>query len=137
MVGTGFFLGRAKRFGEFRKERDGFLNFGVGAGLDFVARRQTEDQIDNFRSDPHSQSSLVGKPVLVRRPNALVVKKIFEFPEHRHVWLEAGEFLIVSRGVEHRPVADEEAHVLLFEPATTLNTGDVRDERTVDEPERI
>src|SRR5262245_31380807 len=37
----------------------------------------------------------------------------------RHVWLEEGEFLIVPRGVEHRPVADEEAHVLLFEPATT------------------
>ena len=43
----------------------------------------------------------------------------------------------MPRGVEHRPVAEEEAHVLLFEPATTLNTGDVRDERTVDEPERI
>jgi len=55
----------------------------------------------------------------------------------RHVWLEEGEFLIVPRGVEHRPVADEEAHVLLFEPASTLNTGDVRDERTVVEPERI
>jgi hypothetical protein len=47
------------------------------------------------------------------------------------------KFLIVPRGVEHRPVADEEAHVLLFEPATTLNTGNVRDGRTVDVPERI
>ncbi len=55
----------------------------------------------------------------------------------RQVWLEEGEFLGTTRGVEHRPVADEEAHVLLFEPAGTLNTGDVRDERTVDEPERI
>jgi mannose-6-phosphate isomerase-like protein (cupin superfamily) len=55
----------------------------------------------------------------------------------RQVWLEEGESLIVPRGVEHRPVAEEEVHVLLFEPATTLNTGDVRDERTVDEPERI
>ena len=55
----------------------------------------------------------------------------------RHVWLEEGEFLIVPRGVEHRPVADEEAHVLLFEPATTLNTGNVRDERTVEQLERI
>ena len=55
----------------------------------------------------------------------------------RQVWLGEGEFLIVPRGVEHRPVAEEEVHVLLFEPATTLNTGDVRDERTVDEPERI
>ena len=48
----------------------------------------------------------------------------------RHVWLEKGEFLIVPRGVEHRPVAEEEALVLLFEPATTLNTGNVRNERT-------
>ena len=55
----------------------------------------------------------------------------------RHVWLEQGEFLIVPRGVEHRPVADEEAHVLLFEPATTLNTGNVQNERTVADPERI
>jgi mannose-6-phosphate isomerase-like protein (cupin superfamily) len=55
----------------------------------------------------------------------------------RKVWLEEGEFLVVPRGVEHRPVADVEAHVLLFEPATTLNTGDVRDDRTVDVPERI
>lgn len=55
----------------------------------------------------------------------------------RHVRLEAGEFLIVPRGVEHRPVADEEVHVLLFEPATTLNTGNVTDERTVEQPGRI
>jgi mannose-6-phosphate isomerase-like protein (cupin superfamily) len=55
----------------------------------------------------------------------------------RQVGLEAGEFLIVPRGVEHRPVAHEEVHVLLFEPVTTLNTGDVRGERTVDVPERI
>jgi len=43
----------------------------------------------------------------------------------------------VPRGVEHRPVADEEAQVLLFEPASTLNTGDVRNERTVEQLERI
>jgi mannose-6-phosphate isomerase-like protein (cupin superfamily) len=55
----------------------------------------------------------------------------------RQIWLEEGEFLIVPQGVEHRPVADEEAHVLLFEPAGTLNTGVVRDQRTVDEPEWI
>ena len=53
------------------------------------------------------------------------------------VWVERGQFLVVPRGVEHRPVADEEAHVLLFEPAGTVNTGDVRNERTVIEPERI
>jgi len=48
----------------------------------------------------------------------------------REIWLEAGEFCIVPRGVEHRPVADEEAHVLLFEPAATLNTGNVENELT-------
>ncbi|HEX8071839.1 MAG TPA: cupin domain-containing protein [Pyrinomonadaceae bacterium] len=42
----------------------------------------------------------------------------------RAVWLDVGEFLIVPRGVEHRPVADEEASVLLFEPASVVNTGD-------------
>ncbi len=49
----------------------------------------------------------------------------------REVWVEAGEFIIVPRGVEHRPVADEEVEVLLFEPASTLNTGNVRDQFTV------
>jgi mannose-6-phosphate isomerase-like protein (cupin superfamily) len=53
------------------------------------------------------------------------------------VWLEPGEALLVPRGVEHRPVAPEEAAVLLIEPAATLNTGNVRNERTVDVPEPI
>ncbi len=68
----------------------------------------------------------------------LVVKGRFrmEFRD-RHVWLEEGEFLIVPRGVEHRPVAEEEAHVLLFEPASTLNTGNVQNERTVAHLDRI
>ncbi|MBK7878602.1 MAG: cupin domain-containing protein [Planctomycetes bacterium] len=51
--------------------------------------------------------------------------------------LGPGELVIVPRGVEHRPVALEETHVLLVEPATTLNTGDVHDERTVERLERI
>ncbi len=55
----------------------------------------------------------------------------------RNVDLAAGQFLIVPRGVEHRPVAEHEAHVLLFEPASTLNTGDVRNERTLDRLERL
>lgn len=68
----------------------------------------------------------------------LVVKGRFrmEFRE-RNVWLEQGEFIVVPRGVEHRPVADEEAFVLLFEPASTLNTGNVHNERTVEALERI
>jgi len=53
------------------------------------------------------------------------------------VELRAGDFLIVPRGVEHRPVADEEVEVLLFEPAGTLNTGDVRNERTRDALQRL
>ena len=55
----------------------------------------------------------------------------------RHVWVEEGEFIVVPRGVEHRSVAEEEAHVLLFEPASTLNTGNVRDELTAAESDRI
>lgn len=51
--------------------------------------------------------------------------------------LDEGEFLIVPRGVEHCPVAEQEAHVLLFEPKQTLHTGNVRTERTVDELETI
>lgn len=51
--------------------------------------------------------------------------------------LEQGEFFVVPRGVEHKPVAEEEAHVLMFEPESTLNTGNVQSERTVEEPEWI
>ena len=51
--------------------------------------------------------------------------------------LGPGEFLVVPRGVEHRPVADGEAEVLLFEPASTLNTGDLRCERTLDQLQRL
>lgn len=53
------------------------------------------------------------------------------------IHLEQGEFLIVPRGVEHRPVAEREVEVLLFEPAGTLNTGNVVSERTVPSPERL
>lgn len=49
----------------------------------------------------------------------------------RDVLLSEGEFFIVPRGVEHKPIADEEVHVLLFEPVTTLNTGNVTEERTI------
>ena len=48
----------------------------------------------------------------------------------RDVHLGEGEMFIVPRGVEHRPVAEQEAHILLFEPAGTLNTGNVRNDRT-------
>ena len=55
----------------------------------------------------------------------------------RDVALQEGEFLIVPRGVEHKPVAEEEAHVLVLEPKSTLNTGNVLNERTVEELETI
>jgi len=55
----------------------------------------------------------------------------------REIALHAGDFLIVPRGVEHRPVADEEVEVILFEPAGTLNTGNVQSERTVADPARL
>ncbi len=55
----------------------------------------------------------------------------------REVWIERGEFIVVPRGVEHRPVAEEEASVMLFEPASTLNTGNVTGEMTVAELDKI
>jgi mannose-6-phosphate isomerase-like protein (cupin superfamily) len=51
--------------------------------------------------------------------------------------VEEGEFIIIPRGVEHLPIADEEVHVLLLEPKSTLNTGNVVSERTVAVPQRI
>lgn len=48
----------------------------------------------------------------------------------RDLLLEEGEFCIIPRGVEHRPVAEEETHVLLLEPKSTVNTGNVRSDRT-------
>jgi len=68
----------------------------------------------------------------------LVVRGSFRMElRDRAIELSAGEFLVVPRGVEHRPVADSEVEVLLFEPASTLNTGNVRNERTVEKLPRI
>lgn len=55
----------------------------------------------------------------------------------RDIRVEEGEFLIIPRGVEHMPVAEEEVHVLLLEPKSTLNTGQVVNKRTVAELDRI
>jgi mannose-6-phosphate isomerase-like protein (cupin superfamily) len=68
----------------------------------------------------------------------LVVKGRFriEFRD-KTVWLEEGEFIVVPRGVEHKPVADEEAWIVLFEPASTLNTGNIRNEFTLRELEKV
>ena len=68
----------------------------------------------------------------------LVVKgKLLIKLRDRDIFLEEGEFVIIPRGVEHLPIAEEEAHVLLLEPKTTLNTGSIRNERTVADLERI
>ena len=53
------------------------------------------------------------------------------------VVINEGEFLIVPHGVEHKPVAEEETHILLFEPVTTLNTGNVENEMTRKELEKL
>ncbi|BAH45413.1 MULTISPECIES: cupin domain-containing protein [Brevibacillus] len=68
----------------------------------------------------------------------LVVKgKLLIKFRDKDVWLNEGEFLIVPKGVEHMPVAEEEVHVLLLEPKTTLNTGDQVNEKTVTDLETI
>jgi mannose-6-phosphate isomerase-like protein (cupin superfamily) len=55
----------------------------------------------------------------------------------REFIVNPGEFIIIPRGVEHLPSADEETHVMLLEPKTTLNTGNVESERTVQELQKI
>src|SRR3954471_22791116 len=59
--------------------------------------------------------------------------KYFDGREEKELQLGEGEFVIVPQGVEQKPVADEEVHLLLIEPMTTLNTGNVRNERTVEQ----
>jgi len=53
------------------------------------------------------------------------------------VELDPGEFAVIPQGIEHLPVAEEEVHILLIEPKTTLNTGNVVGDRTVEVPQRI
>lgn len=57
--------------------------------------------------------------------------------QERELTIREGEFVIVPRGMEHRPAADREVEILLFEPAGTLNTGNVRGELTVEQLQRI
>jgi mannose-6-phosphate isomerase-like protein (cupin superfamily) len=72
----------------------------------------------------------------------LVVKgelrmKIRENGSEREVKIGPGEFIIIPHGVEHLPSADEETHIMLLEPKSTLNTGNLQNERTIAELERI
>lgn len=72
----------------------------------------------------------------------LVVKgtmhmRVRENGEEKSFVVGPGEFIVIPRGVEHLPSADDEAHVVLLEPKTTLNTGNIVNERTLPELERI
>jgi mannose-6-phosphate isomerase-like protein (cupin superfamily) len=73
----------------------------------------------------------------------LVVKgrllmQVRETPEsQRDIWVEEGELIIIPHGIEHHPVAEEETHLMLLEPTTTVNTGNVASERTVLHVERL
>jgi mannose-6-phosphate isomerase-like protein (cupin superfamily) len=68
----------------------------------------------------------------------LIVKgKLLIKLRDQDIYLNEGECVIIPKGVEHLPIADEECHVLFFEPNTTLNTGDIRNERTVEVLEKI
>ncbi|HEX7905874.1 MAG TPA: cupin domain-containing protein [Chitinophagaceae bacterium] len=61
-----------------------------------------------------------------------VVKGSFDMQlRDKNITVNAGEFLIMPKGIEHRPVAKEEVEIMLFEPATTLNTGNIVNEKTV------
>ena len=68
----------------------------------------------------------------------LVIKGSFNMElRDKTITMNEGDFIIIPKGVEHRPVAEQEVHVMLFEPATTLNTGDKRTEMTKDKLEKI
>jgi mannose-6-phosphate isomerase-like protein (cupin superfamily) len=68
----------------------------------------------------------------------LIVKGVLRMKfRDREAIVKEGEFVIVPRGVEHCPVADEEVHIILIEPKSTLNTGNITNERTVAQLERI
>ena len=67
-----------------------------------------------------------------------VVKGCFDMEfRDKTITINEGDFIIIPRGVEHRPNANEEVEVMLFEPATTLNTGNTENERTVKSPQPL
>lgn len=116
-----------------------------------VRLREKLDKIHEYW-DPHIVGELNGQHVKLAKLQGefiwhshqnedelfLVLKGVLrlEFREG-DVTISPGELYIVPRGVEHRPVAEEEVHLLMFEPASTVNTGDTRNERTVEDPKRI
>lgn len=56
---------------------------------------------------------------------------------NRIIEVNEGEFIIIPKGINHRPVANTETHLLLFEPCSTLNTGNIRNELTLDSPQKM
>jgi mannose-6-phosphate isomerase-like protein (cupin superfamily) len=69
--------------------------------------------------------------------NGVLRMKVRENGEERELVIHPGEYLIVPKNTEHLPIADEEAHVVLLEPKSTVNTGDLVNERTRTELQRI
>ena len=68
----------------------------------------------------------------------MVIKGILKMElKDKVIELKEGECIIIPKGILHKPVAEKEAHLLLFEPATVLNTGNIRNELTVESPDRI
>ena len=124
------------------------------AALDSIEKVNVAQKLALF--DEHWSPKIVGE---LNGQHIKLVKFLGEFVWHHHddedemflvvdgrfkmefrdraVWLEEGEFIVVPRGIEHRPVAEREVSVMLFEPASTLNTGNVTDEMTVAELDRI
>ena len=119
--------------------------------MDPINLQQKLSQISDFWN-PHVIAELNGQHVKLAKIQGtfdwhhhehedelfLVVKGRFrlEFRD-RSVDVGEGEIVVVPRGVEHRPVAEEECHILMFEPAGTLNTGNLTNERTVEQLKRI
>jgi mannose-6-phosphate isomerase-like protein (cupin superfamily) len=143
-----------------RADRSGGLPRALPAGPARDTSRGDMEKIDLRQKlasiDRHWEPKIVGE---LNGQHVKLAKFSGEFLWHRHenedelflvldgqfemqfrdrvVSLRAGELIIVPRGVEHRPVAKREAQVLLFEPASTINTGNVVTQRTVARPERI
>ena len=140
-------------------EEEGMVVIGFAIGRDEWRRRQpTSGSVADklARVDAHWSPKRIAR---VNDTDVKVVRIRGEFVWHHHeaedemflvvsgrllmqfrdrdVWLGPGEFVVVPRGVEHRPVAPEEVEMMLVEPASTLNTGNLRNERTVAEIEAI
>ena len=111
---------------KFSKFQDHFNPRVLGEINDFVVKAvKLKGEVSWHHHDHEDEMFLVVKGTLRMK-----------FRTHEAVVRE-GEFVIVPHGVEHMPVAEEEAHIILLEPKTTLNTGNIVNERTVSQLERI